>query len=304
MIGRDDEALEHSFQSPGAFDLAPGLWRLERSDGRRIPLLLLPDESLALSLSPSPEGFARVPAGHYLAELTLRVRHSAAPFTIALREVSVADYREFLVALGRMRGRVDGAVVAPRSEALPFLPVAAALERESFPEGSYGYRPCVDGVDLWPQQDTPERQASAVRFVSLLDAQAYCAWRSEEARRAGGSERYRLPSVEEWEKAARGVDGRPFPWGFEPGSTFARLRGAALLDVASHPELGSPYGLFHCASSVAEWTSTAAPGGYRVVGRSYDRSRDLIHLAWALPERPDFRGPATGFRVVVVERDE
>ena len=49
--------------------------------------------------------------------------------------------------------------------------------------------------------------------ISWHDAVAYCAWRSERE----GTE-YRLPAEAEWEKAARGVDGRWFPWGnrFDP----------------------------------------------------------------------------------------
>ncbi|MEM7261287.1 MAG: SUMF1/EgtB/PvdO family nonheme iron enzyme, partial [Planctomycetota bacterium] len=44
--------------------------------------------------------------------------------------------------------------------------------------------------------------------VTYDDAEAYCAWRSERDGR-----QYGLPTDEEWEKAARGTDGRLFPWG-------------------------------------------------------------------------------------------
>jgi len=95
----------------------------------------------------------------------------------------------------------------------------------------------------------PGRDDHPVALVSWYDAQAYCQW-------LGG----RLPTEAEWEKAARGEDGRQWPW----GNTWQDDRCNAGLDgiqnttpVYQYEERGqSPYGVRDMAGNVWEWTSS------------------------------------------------
>jgi formylglycine-generating enzyme required for sulfatase activity len=87
--------------------------------------------------------------------------------------------------------------------------------------------------------------------TSWYDALAYCQWLEEQTGRA-----YRLPSEAEWEKAARGTDGRIFPWGDEWDAKRCNCANSETTPVAAFPAGQSPYGCYDMLGNVWEWTST------------------------------------------------
>jgi formylglycine-generating enzyme required for sulfatase activity/class 3 adenylate cyclase len=92
--------------------------------------------------------------------------------------------------------------------------------------------------------------------LSWYECVAYCRWLSAET-----GQLYRLPTEAEWEKAARGVDGRVYPWGneFEANRVNARegdQKVCTSTPVGIYPSGVSPFGLFDCAGNVWEWCAT------------------------------------------------
>lgn len=127
------------------------------------------------------------------------------------------------------------------------------------------YQPAADDplraffLKNWVQRrPSPGQENHPVTWVSLRDAQAYCAWAQ-----------LQLPTERHWEKAARGVDGRTFPWGDQLPITEewqsrkrvvvrkGHVQETSTCEVTAYSHVRSPYGCEQMVGNVSEWCQPA-----------------------------------------------
>jgi formylglycine-generating enzyme required for sulfatase activity len=153
--------------------------------------------------------------------------------------------------------------------------------------------------------------------VSYQDALAYCEWLTKKAGKALIGGPYRLSSEAEWEKAARGVDDRLYPWGneFDPwrcNTVESGKRGTTALGEYS-PGGDSPWGCVDMSGNIWEWTgSLLEPYPYDASDGREDKARKGARVirggAWYYSHKlarctaresavPTFISPALGFRL-------
>jgi formylglycine-generating enzyme required for sulfatase activity len=174
---------------------------------------------------------------------------------------------------------------------------------------------------LWEEDAEGSTANRPAVGVSWFDAQAYCKWAGE-----------RLPTEAEWEKAARGTDGRRYPWGhMQPFVDIANYNRGQWVSYAitlipvdtlggmsvrhGTKEGGkSPYGLYHMAGNAAEWVADwydreyyakspeknpkgPAEGDRRVIrGGSWNDPPSGLRASARIAAEPDFQDLTVGFR--------
>jgi serine/threonine-protein kinase len=162
--------------------------------------------------------------------------------------------------------------------------------------------------------DSPGEPELPVVNVSFDEAKAFCRWAGKQ-----------LPSEEQWEKAARGADGRSYPWGSEMKAQLAAVKenpaaAKGPVPVDSLAAGASPAGALHMAGNVWEWVEkphtpsaqaveslqrllqpppVAGEAWHRIKGGAYDRgiAEALAFEFVSMPAR--FRSPNIGFRCVL-----
>jgi serine/threonine-protein kinase len=149
---------------------------------------------------------------------------------------------------------------------------------------------------------TPLDPGLSVFGVRYEDAEAYCAWLTQQTRTGAA---YRLPTEAEWEKAARGADGRLYPWGNRFHASFCRMADSEAgrpspRPVGTYAHDVSPFGVRDMAGSVANWTDSWHDGRtvYRVVrgGSWYSAASTCTTIARSR-NMPSDRYSGVGFRI-------
>ena len=154
-------------------------------------------------------------------------------FYIDKYEVTVKEYKEFAKATGH--------------------PLPGLLTGEMPEEKTEDRRQKTDTkAKKWAEtvKYPPIEDNFPINDVTNMDAEAYCKWAGK-----------RLPTEEEWEKAARGTDGRLYPWGNDKTVGKANTiewskEKVAAVAVGSFSTDVSPYGVYDMAGNIMEWTSS------------------------------------------------
>ncbi len=259
-----------------------------------------------------PDAWGLVPAGEFLKGQFNEESTIAYDYEMMVTNVTNAQYAEFLnEALDQEAARMDGNLV---TGSYPGDTFNAFRHEEEIPAGDYLYvdindpalRLIFDG-EVFAAKAGYENHP--MTMVSWFGARAYCAFYG-----------WRLPSETEWEKAARGTDGRPFPWGDKisrdiANFTFSRdpfedmsSYGSNTTPVgfyngksyAGYQTLNnaSPYGLYDMAGNVWQWTSDVYPDQhYRYMrGGSKNLYENTLRVWVTNNATPTFTSPAVGFR--------
>jgi len=171
----------------------------------------------------------------------------------------------------------------------------------------------------WKNGQIPSnKEDHPIVMVSWHDADAFTKWLSQK-----WNKRITLPTEAQWEKAARGTDGRIYPWGNEtPNSKLLNYndRAGDTTAVGSHPQGASAYGALDMAGNVREWVADWYDGEYYRIspprnpqgplngidrvqrgGSWSDNERDVrsSFRIWYFPKYVDFVGNHGGFRCAI-----
>jgi len=289
----------------------------------RYPILLGRGEDLRLSitlppLSRVPEGFVYVPHGRFLFgsaadEEVRRTFFNTAPlhavetgaYLIAKNETTYAEWLKYLRALppeerARRTPKVSGLLGALELRELeggewqltlqPTTRVYTARSGEMIRYESRKRRSVQDWLRF------------PVSGISLEDAEAYARWLDATERVPGA----RLCDEHEWERAARGADGREFPHGdrLDPDDanidvTYGKQPLAFGPDeVGAHPASRSPFGLDDACGNVFEWTTSKLAARENVLrGGAYYYDNTTVRSTNRQVSEPSARDPNIGIRI-------
>jgi serine/threonine-protein kinase len=240
-------------------------------------------EITLLPAGTTPDGFVYVPP--------LRASWASAPFWLQEREVTCAEYLEFVndPAVREAIAASPEAIRVPRAERTPLWPRSATGE----------YVLGTGWAADWP-----------VLAISWHDAQAFARWRTDRAAAAGSPFVFALPTFDEWKCAGHGADGRDFVfgWVFRPKwvkSNYSRPR-TGPEPVLRFPIDESVFGAFDQSGSALEWLDDwyidgelrrAASGGW---GQADPRS--YFRIEGGLGLEPTAAANLVGLRLVARKR--
>jgi formylglycine-generating enzyme required for sulfatase activity len=260
-----------------------------------------------------PSTWAKVPAGEFYFGQHEDVENTWA-YEIMVTDVTASQYADFLNA-----AQADGYVEIVDGEVVSFYPgdsFRGVKHEERIDAGNWiniplddpSQRVKFDGSTFSAQ---PGYENHPMTMVSWFGALGYCKYYG-----------WRLPTEMEWEKAARGTDERPFPWGEEikrenanfyasrdpfedMGSFGSRTSPVGFYNGKKYGDYqtidsASPYGLYDMAGNVWQWTGDVYEGmHYRFMRGGSKDTYEMDLRAWVRNNAtPTYYSPGVGFRCV------
>jgi len=159
------------------------------------------------------------------------------------------------------------------------------ITNEEFAQFIWQTGRAADAALLWRGNEPADEQMQhPVTGVTWYEALAYCEWLTELSGR-----QYMLPSEAQWEKAARGVNGRLYPWGNEWDSTRCNAAYDTITPVNAHPAQNE-YGCVDMVGNGREWTSS-------LWGENSRQPDKIATYPWQDDSRNDLGEPSTTRRI-------
>ena len=259
-----------------------------------------------------PDSWATIPAGEFYQGQFNKEVNLDYEYEMMVTNVTNRQFAEFL-----NKALNDGYIKISENEIVGYYPgdeFHGGRHEEEITAGDYIHIPLDDPVLRLDFDGTNFSAQSTwanhpMTMVSWFGAKAYCEYYD-----------WRLPSELEWEKAARGTDGRPFPWGetikrnnanlINSRDPFEEMKslGSRTTPVGFYNgntydgyqtiDSPSPYGIYDMAGNVWEWTSNVYDEQhYRYLrGGSKDVYENYLRIWIRNSAMPSFTSPGFGFR--------